>query len=206
MKLYISCDMEGIGGVVDGEQTNPTHPEYQYCRKLMLGEVNAAIEGALTAGAREIVVNDAHWNMRNLLNEDLHPAALYLSGSPKPLSMMTGIDNTFAAAFFIGYHARAGSAPANIDHTYDDPQVVQGVWLNGTEVGEYGVNAAVAGYFGVPVVLMTGDQTACAQARELLGDDLETVVVKEAVGRVAAKNLHPTRARSRRGKSARRSC
>ncbi len=195
MKIYISCDMEGIGGVVHPDQTDSTQPEYQPARKLMLGEVNAAIEGALAAGATEIVVNDAHGGMRNLLIEDLNPAAIYLSGSPKPYSMMAGVDKTFDAAFFIGYHARAGSALANIDHTYYGPKVVQNVWLNGVEMGESGLNAALAGYFGVPVALITGDQTACAQARELLGDDLETAVVKEAVGRVAAKNLHPTRAR-----------
>jgi len=147
MKIYISCDMEGIGGVVHPEQTDPTQPEYQPARKLMLGEVNAAIEGALAAGATEIVVNDAHWNMRNLPIEDLNPAAIYLSGAPKPYSMMTGVDKTFDAAFFIGYHARAGSALANVDHTYNDFKTVQGVWLNGVEIGEYGLNAALAGYF-----------------------------------------------------------
>ncbi|MCL4489462.1 MAG: M55 family metallopeptidase [Chloroflexi bacterium] len=195
MRIYISADMEGISGVVHPDQTDPTHLEYPRARKLMIGEVNAAIEGALAAGAEEILVNDSHWNMRNLMIEDLHPAAVLLSGSPKPYSMMTGIEPGFDAVFFIGYHARAGSAPANIDHTYSDGDVVQNVWLNGTAMGEYGLNAALAGYFGVPVALIAGDQTVCGQAKELLGEDLETVVVKEAVGRVAAKNLHPTRVR-----------
>ncbi len=195
MKVYISCDMEGTSGIVHGEQTDPSKPEYQPARKLMLGEVNAAIQGALAAGANEILVNDSHWDMRNLAIEDVHPAATLLSGAPKPYSMMTGIDSTCDAAFFTGYHARAGSALANLDHTYNGPAKVQNVWVNGVEVGEYGLNAACAGYFGVPVVLLTGDQTVCAQARELLGDDLTTVVVKEAVGRAAAKNIHPSRAR-----------
>ncbi len=196
MKIYISADMEGTGGVVHSNQTEPEHAEYPAARKLMIGEVNAAIEGALAAGAQEILVNDSHDGMRNLLPDDVNPAAILLSGAPKPHSMMTAIDASFDAVFFTGYHARAGSSFANLDHTWDGPRVVQGVWLNGVEVGEVGLNAALAGYFGVPVVLFTGDQTACAQAKELLGDDLETVVVKEAVGRVAAKNLHPTKARA----------
>ncbi len=196
MKIYISADMEGTCGVVSTEQTDPSKPEYPSARRLMLAEVNAAIEGACAAGATEILVNDSHWNMRNLAGEELNPAAILLSGTPKPYSMMTGIDATFDAVFLTGYHARAGSAFATLDHTYNGPNIVQGVWLNGVEVGEYGLNAALAGYFGVPVTLVTGDQTVCAQAKELLGDDLETVVVKEAVGRAAAKNLPPTRAQA----------
>ena len=194
MKLYISTDMEGVSGIVHSDQTDPSHPEYQRARKWMLAEVNAAIEGALAAGATEILVNDSHWNMRNLIIEDLHPAATLLSGSPKQYSMMTGIDASFDAVFLTGYHARAGSSFANLDHTYVGPNTIQSVSVNGVEVGEYGLNAALAGYFGVPVALVTGDQTVCAQAKELLGADLETVVVKEAVARVAAKNLHPTKA------------
>jgi len=193
MNVYISADMEGTSGIVHSDQTDPSHHEYQHFRKTMLAEVNAAIEGAVKGGATEILVNDSHWNMRNLIIEDLNPAATLLSGSPKPYSMMTGIDGGYDAVFFTGYHARAGSAFGNIDHTYTGPQLVQGVWLNGVEMGEYGSNAALAGHFGVPVVLITGDQTACAQAKELLGQDLEVVVVKEATGRASAKNIHPTK-------------
>lgn len=193
MKIYISADMEGVGGIVHSDQTDSAHPEYQRGRKLMTAEVNAAIEGALKGGATEVLVNDSHGGMRNLLIEDLNPEAILLSGATKQFSMMAGIDRTFDAAFFTGYHARAGSSFANLDHTWDGPRVVQGIWLNGVEVGEYGLNAALAGYFNVPVVLITGDQTACAQAKELLGADLETVVVKEALGRASAKNLHPTK-------------
>ncbi len=193
MKIYISADMEGVSGIVHSDQTDSTHPEYQHFRRTMLAEVNAAVEGALKGGATEVLVNDSHGGMRNLIIEDLHPEAVLLSGTPKSYSMMAGIDSSYDAVFFTGYHARAGSSFANLDHTYYGPNTVQGVWLNGVEVGEYGLNAALAGYFGVPVALLTGDQTACAQAKQLLGDDLETVVVKEAVGRVAAKNLHPTK-------------
>ena len=185
--------MEGVGGIVHSDQTDSAHPEYQRGRKLMTAEVNAAVEGALKGGATEVLVNDSHGGMRNLLIEELNPEAILLSGATKQFSMMAGIDRTFDAVFFTGYHARAGSSFANLDHTWNGPTIVQGIWLNGVEVGEYGLNAALAGYFGVPVVLMTGDQTACAQAKELLGADLETVVVKEATGRASAKNLHPTK-------------
>jgi D-amino peptidase len=159
----------------------------------MTAEVNAAVEGALKGGATEVLVNDSHGGMRNILIEELHPDVVLLSGATKQFSMMAGIDRTFDAVFFTGYHARAGSSFANLDHTWNGPTIVQGIWLNGVEVGEYGLNAALAGYFGVPVVLITSDQTACAQAKELLGADLETVVVKEAMGRAAAKSLHPTK-------------
>jgi len=194
MKVYISADMEGTSGIVHSNQTDPEHAEYHAARKWMIGEVNAAVEGALKGGATQVIVNDSHNGMRNLLIDAMHPDAIIVSGSPKPYSMMSGIDATFDAVFCTGYHARAGSVNANLDHTWDGPRVVQGVWLNDIEVGEIGLNAALAGHFGVPVALFTGDQTACAQAQELLGADLEVAIVKEAIGRVAAKNLHPTKA------------
>ncbi|MGB8648188.1 MAG: M55 family metallopeptidase [Anaerolineae bacterium] len=193
MNVYISADIEGINGVVSSAETEPLTPEWARMRKLMMGEVNAAVEGALAAGAQEILVNDSHSSMKNLMLEDLHPAATLLSGGGKMWSMMAGIDRRFDAVFFIGYHARAGSTPATIDHTYWGPDSVQGVWLNGIEVGESGLNGALAGYFGVPVALLTGDQTACAQAREFFGEHLETVVVKQAISRSAAINYAPSR-------------
>ncbi len=125
--------------------------------------------------------------------EDLHPRATLLSGGGKMWSMMAGIDKRFDAVLFIGYHARAGSTPASIDHTYWGPDYVHGVSLNGVQVGEYGINGALAGYFGVPVALLTGDQTACAQAREFLGEHLETVAVKQAISRSAAILQPPAR-------------
>ncbi|MBI5302882.1 MAG: M55 family metallopeptidase [Chloroflexi bacterium] len=194
MKVYISADMEGTSGVVHSNQTEPEHAEYPAARKLMIAEVNAAIEGAFKGGATDVLVNDSHDGMRNLSPAEMHPDAILLSGSPKPYSMMSGIDATYDAVFCTGYHARAGSELANLDHTWDGPRVLQGVWLNQVEVGEIGLNAALAGHFSVPIALFTGDQTACAQAQELLGDDLHVAVVKEAVGRVAAKCLHPTKA------------
>ncbi len=192
MHIYISADMEGISGVVHGAQTEPGAREYDRACALMLGEVNAAVEGALAAGAARVVVNDSHWNMRNLRLEDLHPAAELISGSPKPFSMVQGLDDSFAAALFVGYHAMSGTSPASIDHTYTD--AIQHVWLNEREVGEIGINATFAGVFGVPVALVTGDQMACAEARALLGE-ITTVQVKEAYSRSAARCLPVAEAR-----------
>ena len=156
----------------------------------MTNEANAAIAGALEAGAKAVLVNDSHWLMRNLLAEELNPAAELLSGGPKRLSMVEGIDGGFDAAMFIGYHARAGTRNATIDHTYTSR--VYEARLNGEPVGELALNAAMAGVHGVPVALVSGDQALAAEARALLGDGVETVVVKEAVGRFAARSLAPS--------------
>jgi len=194
MRVYISVDMEGIAGVAHEDQTDPIEPrhagEYNRFRRLMTNEANAAVLGALDAGAAAVLVNDSHWLMRNLLAEELHPAAELLSGGPKRLSMVEGIDGGFDAAMFIGYHARAGTRHATVDHTYTSR--VYEARLNGQPVGELGLNAAMAGLHGVPVVLVSGDQALAAEARALLGGDVETVVVKEAVGRFAARSLAPT--------------
>lgn len=199
MRVYISVDMEGVAGVVHEDQTDPTDPRHaaEYARscRLMTGEANAAIEGALAAGAGDIVVSDSHWLMRNLIADELHEAAELLSGSPRTFSMVEGIDDGFDALFFIGYHGRAGTARSTIDHTYTDR--IHEVRINGTPVGEMGINAAVAGCFGVPVALVSGDATVAVEARETFGDHVETVVVKQAVSRHAARSLSPAEARRR---------
>ena len=193
MRVYISVDMEGIAGVVHEDQTNPLDPrcapEYARFRKLMTAEANAAVQGAADAGATRILVNDSHWTMRNLLAEELHEAAELISGGPKPRSMMDGIDGGFDAALCIGYHARAGTRAAILDHTYTDRLI--DVRLNGRSVGELGLNAALAGVFDVPVVLVSGDSALATEAHDLLGEDVATVIVKEAVGRHAARSLAP---------------
>ncbi|HVH10036.1 MAG TPA: M55 family metallopeptidase [Gemmatimonadales bacterium] len=193
MRVYISVDMEGVAAVVHESQTDPTDPacaaEYARSRRLMTAEANAAIEGACTAGATRVLVNDSHWFMRNLLAEDLHPAAELVSGDPKPWSMVQGIDDGFDAALFIGYHARAGTRHAILDHTYADR--ILDVRLNGRPVGELGLNAALAGRHGVPVALVSGDAALAAEAKALLGDDVSTVIVKHAVGRHAARSVAP---------------
>jgi D-amino peptidase len=193
MRVYISVDMEGVAGVAHEDQTDPIEPrhagEYNRFRRLMTNEANAAIAGALEAGAEAVLVNDSHWLMRNLLAEELNPAAELVSGGPKRLSMVEGIDGGFDAAMFIGYHARAGTRNATIDHTYTSR--VYEARVNGEPVGELALNAAMAGVHEVPVALVSGDQAVAAEARALLGDGIATVVVKEAVGRFAARSLAP---------------
>jgi D-amino peptidase len=195
MKVFVSADMEGTAGVTDWDQVLPDRHDYARFRRLMTEEVNAAILGALEAGAKEIVVNDSHNTMRNLLIEELHPQAQLISGSPKPYSMMQGIDASFDAVFFTGYHGAAGTQNAILDHTYSSATVRQ-IKLGATVVGEAGLNAALAGHFKVPVALVTGDSTAVAQTRKLV-PHAETVVVKEPIGRVAARSYQPVEARRR---------
>jgi D-amino peptidase len=204
LKVYISADMEGISGIIDNEYTSPGRSDYPRARQLMTDDVNAAIEGALAGGAADILVNDSHGPMRNILIEGLHPAARLVSGSPKPLSMMEGIRQGWDLAFFVGYHARAGTPDAILDHTWTGS--IYGVWLNGREVGEIGLNATLAGSLGVPVALVTGDDKAAAEARELLGPQVLTAVVKRAVGRYAAECLSLTTARNIIREAAKAAC
>ena len=182
MKVFISADMEGATGVVAWVQTEPKYPAYEAARALMIGDVNAAIAGAFEGGATEVIVNDSHDLMLNLPLAELDPRARLLSGPEKPLSMVEGVEGC-DLAFFTGYHARMGTPRAVLDHTYVFR--CHRVWLNDLEVGETGINAAVAGHYGVPVALVTGDEAVCAEARELLGE-VETAAVKEARGRQSA--------------------
>jgi D-amino peptidase len=193
-KLLISADMEGIAGVVTGNHTSSTHEEYKRFRKLMTAEVNAAIEGALAGGADQIVVNDSHGGMTNILIEEMNPAAELISGSPKPFGMMQGIGPDVDVVFFVGYHAASGTGAAILEHTWSG-SVVQ-VRLNDQMVGETGLNAALAGAYGAPVVLVAGDKAVTEEARALLGE-IETVAVKEGVTRTAAQCLHPQVAQER---------
>ena len=199
MRVYISVDMEGVAGIAHEDQTDPLDPrhaaEYALACRLMTGEANAAVEGALAAGATAVTVSDSHWLMRNIIADELHEAAELVSGGPRLHSMVEGIDGGFDAALFIGYHARAGTANATIDHTYTDR--VYEVRVNGVAFGEVGLNAALAGTYGVPVVLVSGDRAVAAEAKELLGEPVETVVVKESLGRFSARSVAPAVARRR---------
>lgn len=194
LKVFISVDMEGISGIVHSDQTTPGTAEYADGCAWMVADVNAAVEGALAAGATEVVINDSHGSMRNINPAQLHPLAILISGSPKPLSMMQGIDASFAACIFIGYHAKAGTENAVLDHTISS-SVVRSIRVNGIEMPELGINAAIAGYFGVPVVLVSGDTAVCRQTGEILGKEVMTVAVKEAYGRLAAKLVPMSEAR-----------
>lgn len=195
-KVYISVDMEGIWGVVHGEQVSSSSAEYGAARRWMAEDVNAVVQGLYGAGAAEIVVNDSHGSMRNIHADALDPRVSLISGTPKPLAMMEGIDASFDACIFVGYHARAGSSPAILDHTISGA-AIRSIRINGREMPELGINAAIAGYFKVPVVMLSGDTETCAQARAILGNELVTAPVKEAIGRVAAR-LYPAEEARRR--------
>ena len=194
LKVYISVDMEGICGVVNSDHVSTTGSDYGRAREWMTEEANAAILGALDAGATEIVVNDSHGGMRNILIEKLHPEADLISGSPKALSMMEGIDETYDAVIFIGYHARMGTMNAILDHTMSSSRIYN-VFMNGKIMNEASMNAAIAGYYGVPVVFVAGDKAVTEQVHELIGKNIEVAAVKEGVGRQAARNVSLERAR-----------
>jgi D-amino peptidase len=189
MKILIATDMEGITGVATWNHVTPGHAEYERFRRLMTQDVNAAIRGAMKAGADEVIVTDGHWNGGNILIEELDPRAKLNSGSPSPLSMMQGIDANTSGVFFIGYHARQGSQNATLDHTWSS-ECVTNLWLNEMLAGEYTLNAALAGHYNVPILMASGDQTACAQMKEQLGD-IECAIVKNATGRFSAECLAP---------------
>jgi len=189
MKILIAADMEGITGVTNWDQVDPGHAEYPRFRRLMTGDVNAAVRGVCEADVDEILVTDGHDRGTNILLEELDPCAQLVCGDYSPLAMVQGIDQGIDGVIFVGYHARAGSQNAILDHTWSSRRVAN-LWLNDTLVGEYGLNGAVAGHFNAPVLMLTGDHTACAQASELLGA-IETVVVKTAVSRMAAICLPP---------------
>ncbi|MDF2629077.1 MAG: peptidase [Symbiobacteriaceae bacterium] len=187
MRIFISCDMEGVTGVAIGKHCNPSESDYQRFRRLMTRDVNAAIEGAASAGATEFLVVDSHGPMTNIVIEDLDPRAELISGSNRHFCQMEGIDTGFDGAFFIGYHAREGGEDGVINHTVMGVAVTE-LRCNGKVVGETGLNAGLAGAFGVPVALVAGDNVVAAEAREILGN-VQTAVVKQAINRHAARLL-----------------
>jgi len=169
MKIYISADMEGVAGVVTGEQLSPAGFEYQRFREFMTQEVNAAIEGAVEAGATEIVVSDSHGNAQNLLIEKLPKNTLVVRGFPRPLVMMQGIDATFDGTIFLGYHASTSNPEGVRAHTMSSARLAD-VRLNDKSMSEGGFNAAIAGHFNVPIIMVSGDDAAVKEVSELLGD------------------------------------
>ncbi len=192
MNLLIAVDMEGATGVVSWDHVDPKGPEYARFRHLLTADVNAAIEGALEAGADDIQVSDGHWNSGNVLIEELHPAARLNTGTSSPFSMVQSIqdpERRIDAVFFVGYHARAGTENAILDHTWSAVRVAD-LWIDGRPAGETGLNGAVCGAFGAPVLLVTGDRAVAAEAGEWI-DGVETAVVKTAAGRVCAQCLPP---------------
>jgi len=192
VKIYISSDMEGTAGVVDWDHVMADGPLYEYYTGLLTREINAAIEGAMTAGATEFLVNDAHSKMANLRPDALAGSARYLSGRFKPMYMMQGLDATFDAVFFISYHGSMGSKSSNLSHTYF-PTAFAEVTLNGVVAGEAGINTLVAQAYGVPLVLITGDQVTADEIAPF-APGAYSAVVKESVTRFAANSLHPDEA------------
>lgn len=183
MKLFISADMEGISGIVDPTYINPeTGNNYQRGRQFMTADVNAVVEAAVEFGVEEILVSDSHHKMNNILLENLHPKARLLAGSPRDYSMMQGLDSSFDAAFFIGYHTRHG-VPGVLSHTMSG--VIKNMYINGRVVGEFGFNAIYAGLCGVPVCLVSGDDLIAEEARELI-PEISTAIVKKAISRTSA--------------------
>lgn len=194
MKVYISVDMEGIAGAAAGVQANPESREYERFRRIMTQEANAAIEGALEAGATEVVVNDGHWNMINILVEELHPEAQLISGVNKPLLQVTDIDQGFDALFYVGYHQREGGGDGVMNHTLMGTLIYE-VRINGEPVDEAAINAGVAGVYGVPVALVTGDNEVCADAQRRF-PGVTVAPVKTAIDRFAARSLTPKKAQA----------
>jgi D-amino peptidase len=188
-KVYISVDMEGIAGVVTGDQLGPQGFEYQRFREFMTNETLAAIEGARAAGASEFVVSDSHGNGENLLIEKFPKDVTIIRSWPRPLVMMQGIDASFAAAMFIGYHASTTNPAGVRAHTMSSANFAD-VKLGGRSVPEAGLSAAIAGHFGVPVVLVTGDDAAVKEVSALLGP-IEGAVVKWSFGFHSARTLTP---------------
>ena len=194
LKVFISADMEGIAGVVSADQLGPSGFEYERFRGFMTGEVLAAIQGARDAGATAIVVADAHGNGQNLLIERFEDDVTVIRSWPRPLGMMQGIDSSFAAAVFIGYHAGTTSTAGVRAHTLSSATLTS-VALNGVTVPEAGLSAAIAGHFGVPVVAISGDDVAVAEAQALLGR-IEGAVVKRAVSFHSAATMTPAAAQA----------
>ncbi|WP_079912070.1 M55 family metallopeptidase [Paenibacillus sp. 32352] len=187
MKLYISIDMEGITGLVDATFVDSRQYNYTRGQHRMTEEANHVISAAFEQGCKEVVVNDSHSKMNNLLIEKLHPEAQLIMGDVKPFSMVQGLDSSYAGAAFLGYHSRAGR-PGVLSHTMIFG--VRNMFLNGREVGELGLNAFVAGYYGVPVLLVAGDDETALEAEELI-PGVTTAVVKKRVSRTAAVCLTP---------------
>jgi D-amino peptidase len=202
VKIFISFDMEGVAGIVDWSQCRAPGQPYEEGRQLLLGEVNAAIDGTIDAGRNaypvdpvEIVGNDSHGTMFNLDPAALHGAASYVAGRHKPMYMMQGLDASFDAVFLVGYHGSISGEGSVLSHTYN-PQVISHAELNGTRVGESGINALAALAHGVPIALVTGDQHTIAEAAPFC-PGAENVVTKESLTRFGAVNLHPDTARAR---------
>jgi D-amino peptidase len=195
MRLYVSSDMEGVAGVCAWEQVDARtpHRDYAVFRRCYTQEVVSAIEGARAGGAADVLINDSHGPMRNLLLDDLPPDVRVIFGNRKPFSMVQDADTGFGGAFFVGYHGAAGDADAVLCHTYT-PSVIYEVHLNGVRCGEATINAGLLGHYGVPLLLVTGDRTTVEGVQAQM-PWVRGVVVKDSIGNFAANSLTPAAAR-----------
>jgi D-amino peptidase len=195
MKIYVLTDFEGACAVVgQAGMTLTESKQYDFARRMVTAEINAAVEGALAAGAGDIIVNDCHGSGLNLVYDELNPEARILLGGPRPRYML-GLDESFAGVFMIAYHAMAGTDGGVLSHSYSSTGI-QNMWLNDVRIGEIGLDAALAGTLGVPVLLVTSDRAGTEEAQAILGTGVRTVAVKEGVGRNAAISLHPSKAQA----------
>lgn len=195
MRLYISCDMEGTAGVCSWMQCDPSNRhEYPIYRRYMSQEVRAAVDGARSAGSAEIVINDSHWDMRNLLWDELPGDVRVISGGRKPFSMAEGLGTGFDGALFTGYHARVGAANGILAHTYTADSLYN-VRINGVACSEALLNAAMAGLYGIPLLLVSGDRVVVEHVKEYM-PWVEGVVVKEGIGHYAADSITPKAAQA----------
>ncbi len=193
MKVYISTDLEGISGVTLWDQTREmTSAAYQHARHLLTREVNACVQGCLDGGASQIVVLDGHGGGFNFVPDELHPGATYVTGPNRP-TMLPGLDASFNAAILLGYHAMAGTPNAVLAHTQSSKAGCR-YWYNGRESGEIAQTAIVLGQYGVPVVMVTGDEATCAEARAFLGEGIVTVAVKKGISITCCEMVPPQRA------------
>jgi D-amino peptidase len=192
--VFISADVEGVAGIASWSQITPGADDYAVGRHLMIGEVNAAIAGAFDGGATRVVVNDAHSRMTNLLPEEVDPRARLVLGHYKPLYMLQGLDDSFDAAFFVGYHGAIGEPEAILSHTYS-PRAIWEAKVDGRVVGEIGINALVCEYFGVPIRLVSGDQATVVEAREVI-PSVHVAEVKRSFSRYSAESMSPEESRA----------
>ncbi|HVB63733.1 MAG TPA: M55 family metallopeptidase [Nitrolancea sp.] len=196
MRVYVTVDIEGIAGVVHGEEGSPGNAEYERARRLMTAEASAVVAGIFDAEPESAVtVVDVHGPYRNIIPEELDERATLSRGKPRMYGMVHGIDRGYDAAMFIGVHGRAGTGQSVISHTFTG--TILDVRINGVPMGELGLNAAVAGAYGVPVLLVAGDQTVMTEARDLFGDEQIVVQVKESFAQLSAESLHPREAQRR---------
>jgi D-amino peptidase len=199
VKVFIVSDLEGVSGVTKPGQTNGGAPMFEESRRLYTEEINACVRGASAAGAAEIVVMDCHgageeWNFNSLIPELLDEACDFVV-QDEWTEYTAFLESEVDAALFVGMHAMAGTRLGVMNHTVSG-QVWQNLWFNGLLVGETGINAALCGTWGCPVLMVTGDVAACDEARELLGQPLVTVAVKQGIGARSARNIAPLRARA----------